>query len=342
VTVDDADVPAAREVVAEALAGVEASGAEPHGHPEAEPARERWLDARQTERLLRAFGITTARTRIVRTPEEAAAVQAEMGAAVAVKSAAPVHKTELGGVRLGLARPEQVADAVRQIDGGLRAAGRGDLAEAGFLVQEMVGDGVEMVVGVTHDPTFGPILLVGMGGTLVELLKDVSVRIHPLTDVDVDEMLTGLRGHPLLTGYRGSPPVDVEALKALLFRVSALVEDVPEIAELDLNPVFVRRRGIAAVDARVKLSGSHQRRRPRPQSRGVPRTTARGTGRPSGHGGPGTRGKPVIAPAVVAVDVPTLTCSRRRRGGADGMVVGTGGRPRPLDRTQWRGQAPAK
>ncbi len=145
------------------------------------------------------------------------------------------------------------------ITADLRAAGRGDVVAAGFVVQEMVGDGVEMVVGVSSDPTFGPILLAGMGGTLVELLKDVAVRIHPLTDVDVDEMLAGLRGYPLLTGYRGSDPVDVEAFKALLFRVSALVEVVPEIAELDLNPVFVRRRGVAAVDARIKLARDHRR-----------------------------------------------------------------------------------
>ena len=103
----------------------------------------------------------------------------------------------------------------------------------------------------------GPILMAGMGGTLVELLKDVSVRIHPLTDVDVDEMLRSLRGWPLLSGYRGSPPLDVEALQRLLFRVSEMVEEVPEIDELDLNPVFVRRRGIAAVDARIKLSSGH-------------------------------------------------------------------------------------
>jgi acyl-CoA synthetase (NDP forming) len=111
-----------------------------------------------------------------------------------------------------------------------------------------------MVVGARYDRTFGPILLAGMGGTLVELLADVSVRIHPLTDTDVEDMLTGLRGYPLLTGYRGSSGVDVEAFKALLFRMSALVEAVPEIDEADLNPVFVRRRGTAAVDARIKLA----------------------------------------------------------------------------------------
>lgn len=242
VTIGDADAATARAVVDEAL-----------GEGRAQAV----LSVAQTDRLLSSHGIATAAARVVATPEEAAAAQAEIGGPVAVKTAAPVHKTELGGVRLGLARPEQVADAARQIARDLERSGHGDIARAGFLVQEMVGDGVEMVVGVSHDSTFGPVLLVGMGGTLVELLRDVAVRIHPLTDNDVDDMLDSLRGAPLLTGYRGSDPVDVDALKALLFRVSALVEAVPEIDELDLNPVFVRRRGIAAVDARITLSRTH-------------------------------------------------------------------------------------
>jgi acyl-CoA synthetase (NDP forming) len=249
VQVPDADVAAARAVVAEALPG---------------GADEAWLGAGQAERLLGAFGITTARARVVHSPEEAAEAQAELGVPVAVKSAAPVHKTELGGVRLGLGRPEQVAEAVRQISSHLEAAGHGDVVAQGFLVQEMVGEGIEMVVGVSHDPTFGPLLMTGMGGTLVELLGDVAVRIHPLTDTDVEEMLTSLRGYPLLTGYRGSEPVDVEALRALLFRLSALVEEVPEIDELDLNPVFVRRHGTAAVDARIKLARHARAGRRRP------------------------------------------------------------------------------
>ncbi|CAN5261196.1 GNAT family N-acetyltransferase [soil metagenome] len=239
VEVTDADEAAARAVVSEALGSGE---------------QEAWLTADQAERLLSAFGVPTAVSRVVHSPDDAAQAQRDIDATVAVKAAAPVHKTELGGVRLGLSRPEQVADAVRQIAGDLEAAGRGDVVAHGFLVQEMVGDGVEMVVGARYDRTFGPILLAGMGGTLVELLADTSVRIHPLTDTDVEDMLTGLRGYPLLTGYRGSEGVDIEAFKALLFRMSALVEAVPEIDEADLNPVFVRRRGTAAVDARIKLA----------------------------------------------------------------------------------------
>src|SRR5690606_9867581 len=105
-----------------------------------------------------------------------------------------------------------------------------------------------------HDPTFGPVVLVGLGGTLVELLADVSVRIHPLTDHDIDDMLMGLRGYPLLTGYRGLPRRDVLALTNVLIRISALVESVPEIHELDINPVFVHTSGVTAVDARVRLA----------------------------------------------------------------------------------------
>jgi acetyl coenzyme A synthetase (ADP forming)-like protein len=238
VEVTDVDEVAARTVVDQALTG----------------DGEVWLSAGQTEELLRSFGIPTARTRTVTTPEQAADAQRALGTAVAVKLAAPVHKTEIEGVRLGIETPDAAAEAVRDITVALRDYGREDLLSAGFMVQEMVTDGREMMVGVSQDPTFGPVLMVGLGGMLAELVADVSVRIHPLTDSDVDDMLVNLRGYPLLIGYRGSEPVDVLALKNLLFRLSALVEAVPEIAELDLNPVFVRTTGVAAVDARIRLS----------------------------------------------------------------------------------------
>jgi acyl-CoA synthetase (NDP forming) len=238
VEVTDADEPAARAVIDDALA----------------EADDIWLTAPQTEQLLRAFGIPTARSRSVATPEEAAAAQREIGGPVAVKLAAPVHKTELEGVRLGLQTAAEAADAVRDMATALEANGQEELLDHGFVVQEMLADGVEMVVGVSHDSMFGPVVMVGLGGTLVELLADVSMRLHPLTDHDIDDMLIGLRGYPLLTGYRGSPPLDVLALKNVLVRVSALVETVPEIRELDLNPLFVRMSGVAAVDARIRVS----------------------------------------------------------------------------------------
>ena len=120
----------------------------------------------------------------------------------------------------------------------------------------MAPSGVETIVGVTHDPAFGPLVLAGLGGTFVEVLGDVAVRITPLSDTDVDEMLRSLRSYRLLTGYRQSPPLDVAAFAELLHRVSAMVEDIPEITELDLNPVFVRQHGAVVADVRVRLSGA--------------------------------------------------------------------------------------
>ena len=126
----------------------------------------------------------------------------------------------------------------------------------GFIVQPMVEAGVEMLVGVTHDPVFGPILVCGAGGVLVELLKDVAVRITPLTDQDASEMVGSLKTFPLLNGYRGGPRYDVDALEQLILRVGALVEDIHEIGELDLNPVIVltERQGVSLVDARIRVA----------------------------------------------------------------------------------------
>jgi acetate---CoA ligase (ADP-forming) len=213
-----------------------------------------WASAEAAAQLLAAYGIPAARSRLVRTPDQAAAAQAELGGPVAVKIGAAIHKSDVGGVALGLTTPQAAADAVSAIRARLSEAGlAGQAAE--FLVQEQIRDGVEMIVGVTHDPAFGPLVLAGLGGTTVEVLGDVAVRITPLSDTDVDEMLRSLRSYRLLTGYRQSPPLDVMAFAELLHRVSAMVEDIPEIAELDLNPVFVRRHGAVVADVRVRLTG---------------------------------------------------------------------------------------
>ncbi len=264
---DDLDRDQARRIVDAALSSTGTDGQRAIGTSHARTAGEvtgdtaatpsgegRWLSSEEAEGLLSAYGVPLARSRVVATADEAAAAQEEFGRPVAVKVAAAIHKADVGGVKLGLSTPDAARAAVESIRTALIEAGMEQHADS-YLVQEMVGDGVEMVVGVTHDPSFGPIILTGMGGTLVELLRDVSVRITPLTDRDVDEMLTDLRMAPLLRGYRGSPPADVGALRDLLFRINAMVEDVPEVAELDLNPVFVREdgSGVVAVDVRMKL-----------------------------------------------------------------------------------------
>ncbi|MBV9208292.1 MAG: GNAT family N-acetyltransferase [Actinobacteria bacterium] len=227
-----------REVVGKILAGQPGGG---------------WASAGAAVRLLAAYGIPAVRSRPVRSPEQAAAAQAELTGPVVVKIAAAIHKSDVGGVALGITTPQAAAEAVTAIRAELAEAGLAAQADE-FLVQEQISDGVEMIIGVTHDPAFGPLVLAGLGGTMVEVLGDVAVRITPLSDTDVDEMLRSLRSYRLLTGYRQSPPLDVAAFAELLHRVSAMVEDIPEVAELDLNPVFVRPHGAVVADVRIRLT----------------------------------------------------------------------------------------
>jgi acyl-CoA synthetase (NDP forming) len=153
-------------------------------------------------------------------------------------------------VHLGLATPEAVVAAAREIEATFASAGH---SVERFLVQRMASSGAEMLVGVVHDRLFGPVVACAAGGTEAELLKDVAVRITPLTDVDAAEMVRSLATFPLLDGYRGAPKADVRALEDVLLRVSAMVEIHPEIAEMDLNPVIVLPTGAVIVDARIRI-----------------------------------------------------------------------------------------
>lgn len=249
-----AETTAKGEAAGTATAPVHAGAAGSAGSQGHDQDRGVWLEAEEAHDVLAAYGVRQARSRVVATASEAAAAQREFGVPVAVKVAAPIHKKDIGGLALGLESADAAADAVRQMEAALRSA---DMEEhlGAYLVQEMVEGGIEMVVGVSSDPSFGPIVMTGMGGSLVELLRDVSVRITPLTDRDVDEMIDGLKMRPLLSGYRGDPPADETALKDLIHRIGAMVEDLPEVAELDLNPVFVLEdgQGVVAVDVRMKV-----------------------------------------------------------------------------------------
>jgi acyl-CoA synthetase (NDP forming) len=158
-----------------------------------------------------------------------------------------VHKTDIGGVALGLAGEDAVSGAYRDMQARL-----GD-AMTGVIVQRLVAGGVELLVGATADPNFGPVIACGTGGTLVELFSDVALRLHPLTDTDVTEMINELRGAPLLRGYRGAPAADEHALGDVLLRVSALIDACPHILELDINPLKVLATGACAIDARIRV-----------------------------------------------------------------------------------------
>jgi acetyltransferase len=205
---------------------------------------------------LSSFGIQTTATLVARTAREAVAAARKLKLPVAVKlvSSTITHKTDVGGVILDVRSLAGVQRAYKTIRDGLKALGRLDEMQ-GVTVQPMVEGGVEAIVGVTQDRSFGPLVMVGLGGTLVELMKDVQVRIQPLTDVDARDMVRSIKGYPLLQGWRGSPPADVAALEDLLLRVSALAGELPEVAEMDLNPVRVLSPGEGAVvvDARMLL-----------------------------------------------------------------------------------------
>jgi acetate---CoA ligase (ADP-forming) len=213
-----------------------------------------WLDPAETHELLDCYGIREARTVGAKTPQQAAAAAREFRGEVALKAYAPglVHKSDVGGVKLGLTRKD-VEKAAQEMLDKLRHEGIGSPE---LMVQEMVEEAAEMFVGMTNDPSFGPIIACGAGGTLVELIKDVTVKLTPLTDVDAKDMVTSLKTFKVLEGYRGAPKRDVRAFEETILRLGALVEDIPEISEVDLNPVFVLREGEGAVvaDARVRVA----------------------------------------------------------------------------------------
>ena len=217
-----------------------------------------WLDPVECNRLLSAFGVPALPLRLAADPAGAAAAAQELGFPVVLKAVGPaiLHKTEVGGVRLGLATAAAVQEAAEQMSSRIEGLTQ-------FLVQPMVTGGVEVIVGVVRDPTFGPLLVYGSGGTLVELLSDAALSLHPLTDADAAAMLEEVRGTALLRGYRGAPKADEAALRELLLRVSALVEACPEVREMDLNPVKVLTRGVQVLDARIRVERRAAPRRSR-------------------------------------------------------------------------------
>jgi len=211
-----------------------------------------WLSPADQHALLDCYGIPSVRTEFAATVDAAVAIASCLGGRVALKASAPglVHKSDAGGVLLDLHGREAIATAARRIRKSVSEAG---YELDGFVVQQMAPAGVELLVGVVHDPSFGPVIACGAGGTTAELLKDVAVRITPLTDIDASELVRSLRTFPLLDGYRGAPRLDIAAVEDVLLRVSAMVERHPEIAELDLNPLIVTSAGAYVSDARIRL-----------------------------------------------------------------------------------------
>jgi acetate---CoA ligase (ADP-forming) len=224
----------------------------------ARAARRAWLTGPEVLDLLAAYGIPTVPSRAVATPEEAIAFADEVGYPLVLKLLAEdvVHKSDVGAVQLDLRSAREVKGAFWEITQAVR---RRSLVPEGqalsFLAQKMVSGGREVILGAVEDPVVGHLLMFGLGGVFVELMEDVVFRVLPVTDVDAREMVRGVKGFPLLQGYRGEPAADISALEEVLQRMGQLVGDFPEIAEMDLNPFVVlpAGRGGLAVDARIRL-----------------------------------------------------------------------------------------
>ena len=222
-----------------------------------------WLTAEEARTVLRAMHLPVAPGGVALTADEAARLARKIGFPVAVKSASPrvFHKTEKGAVQLNVTNEAAVRRAFDVIRDSLEADGT-YAAKDGVLVQPMVKSDVEATVGMFEDPSFGPLVAFGLGGIHVEAIADPAVRVTPLTDRAAAAMVRETRGYPLLAGYRGYPPADIDAIHDVLLRVSRLVEEVPDLAELELSPIFVGSpgEGCRILDARIRVALPHKGR----------------------------------------------------------------------------------
>jgi acyl-CoA synthetase (NDP forming) len=209
-----------------------------------------WLPPAEAAGLLACYGIPLTQLQHVISEDAAARAAAGTGGPVVLKADIPglVHKTDAGAVQLDLRTETDVRRAYRL----LREKFGGRLRRV--LLQPMITGGTEVIIGVTQEPVFGPLVVFGLGGVATDVLADHAARLSPLTDTDADELIGSIRAAPLLLGHRGTPAANVAALREVLLRVSRLADDLPEVAELDLNPVIARPDGVSAVDARIRLT----------------------------------------------------------------------------------------
>ena len=212
------------------------------------------LNEFESKEMLRQAGIPVVETRPAKSQQAAVAAAKEIGFPVVMKIVSPdiSHKSDVSGVRLGLTSATQVGKAYRDIINSVKTRVP-DARIEGVTVQAMANAGVEVIIGMTKDAQFGPVMMFGLGGILVEILKDVSFRLIPLERKDAAEMIREIKGYALLEGVRGQPPVNVAALEQLIVKVSDFIDKNPRIKELDLNPLIAAEDGITAVDARIVL-----------------------------------------------------------------------------------------
>ncbi len=208
----------------------------------------------ESKEVLKEAGIAVTETILTTTVDEAVSISEQLGFPVALKIVSNdiTHKTDAGGVELNIANEEQVGDAYDRMIASAKEKFP-DAVIDGISVQKMAEKGVEIIIGMSKDPQFGPMLMFGIGGVFVELLKDVSFKLVPLTEDDAKDMISQIKARPLLQGFRGSEPVNEEAIVDVLLKLSTFVKSNPEIEELDMNPLFATKDGIVAVDARIGI-----------------------------------------------------------------------------------------
>lgn len=198
------------------------------------------------------YEIPVTRFGMAKTEEEAVRLAEEIGYPVVLKIVSPdiIHKFDAGGVILDCKSPEEAKEAYIKILKDVKKH-KPEAKVVGILVEEMAPPSTEVIVGATKDPHFGPALMFGLGGVFVEVLKDITFRIAPITEQDAQEMVTEVKAYPILKGFRGHPPVDLNAIAKILLNTSKMVMDHPEIKELDLNPIMVYEKSAKTVDARI-------------------------------------------------------------------------------------------
>jgi acetyl-CoA synthetase (ADP-forming) len=208
----------------------------------------------EAKTVCKEYGIPVTKVKVAKTAEEAAQFSEEIGYPTVLKIVSPdvLHKFDVGGVVLNVNSREDAKNAYNKIIENVKKC-RPNAEIKGILVQEMAPCSTEVIVGAIKDQQFGPTLMFGFGGTFVEVMKDVSFRIAPITEVDAQEMITEIKAYPILQGCRGQPPADTDTIVQILVNTSKMLMDHPEIKELDLNPVLVYEKGAKTVDARIIL-----------------------------------------------------------------------------------------
>jgi acetyl-CoA synthetase (ADP-forming) len=208
----------------------------------------------ESKRILKQAGIPVVETKLAKTQKEAVSLSQKMSFPVVLKIVSPdvIHKSDSGGVKLSLNNVTEVKKAYDEILKKVKKQ-YPDAVIHGVSVQKMIQPGTEVIVGTSKDPQFGPVIMFGLGGIFVELLKDVSFRVIPVEQRDAQEMIKEIKGYPLLQGYRGKEPANISVLVEIILKISKLIEENPQIKELELNPIFAYRNKAVAVDARIIL-----------------------------------------------------------------------------------------